>query len=89
VEALDFDILAPGHGNLGQKEHVQKFRTYMEELRAEVLQYARQGKSLDEIKQLVKMEKYQDWGGYKDWFTLNVEGMYQHVQMHRRPNPTN
>lgn len=89
VEGLDFDILAPGHGALGRKEHVRKFRGYMEQLRAEVLRYARQGKLLEEIQQLVKMEEYRDWGNYQNWLLLNIEGMYRHVQLHRRPNPTN
>ncbi len=86
VELLDFDILAPGHGEMGKKEHVRENRSYLEELRSEVLQYARQGKSLEEIKQLVKMEKYSGWGNHKEWLPLNIEGMYRHVQLHRRPN---
>lgn len=86
VEALDFDILAPGHGSLGRKEHVRMLRSYMEELRDEILKYARQGKSLEEIKQLVKMEKYSGWGQYKAYLLLNIEGMYRHIQLHRRPN---
>ena len=86
VEALDFDVLAPGHGPLGRKEHVRVLRGYMEELRGEVLKYIRQGKSLDEMKQLVKMEKYSNWGQYKEYLPLNIEGMVRHVQMHRRPN---
>ena len=86
VEALDFDILAPGHGSLGNKEHARAHRVYMEELRAEVIKHVRQGKSLDEIKQLVKMERYNHWGNYKAYLPLNIEGMYRHIQLHRRPN---
>src|SRR5438876_10392696 len=85
VEAMDFDVLVPGHGPLGRKEHVRMFREYMEELRDEVLRHAREGKSVDEVKQLVKMPKYATWTNYEQWLTLNVEGMYRHVQMHRRP----
>ena len=86
VEALDFDILAPGHGPLGRKEHVRTHRIYIEELRAEILKYIRQGKSLDEIKQLVKMEKYSNWRNYKEYLSLNIDGMYRHIQLHHRPN---
>ncbi len=86
AEALEFDILAPGHGNLGTKEDVSLLRNYMEELRGEVLQYLRQGKSVDDIKQLVKMEKYSSWGNYKQFLSLNIEGMARHMQMRRRPN---
>src|SRR6266511_2994341 len=86
VEAMDFDILAPGHGPLGRKDHVRMYREYMEDLRGEVLKYAREGKSLEEMKQLIKLPKYAKWTAYEQWFPLNIEGMYQHVQMHRRPN---
>ncbi len=83
---MDFDVLAPGHGPLGDKQSVTAFRNYMEELRAEVLKLAREGKSLDEIKQIVKMPKYASWGGYQQMFELNVEGMYRMVQTNRRGN---
>ena len=86
VEQLDFDILAPGHGPLGKKEHVRMFRDYLEALRGEVLTYAREGKSLEDMKALIKMEKYVKWAGYEQMLPLNIEGMYRHVQMHRRGN---
>jgi glyoxylase-like metal-dependent hydrolase (beta-lactamase superfamily II) len=86
VEAMDFDILAPGHGPLGNKGDVLAFRGLMEELRADVTQLARQGKPLDEIKRTVTLAKYKDWSGYDQMRELNVEGMYRLVQATRRPN---
>lgn len=86
VEAMDFDVLAPGHGPLGKKDHVRMFREYLQDLRNEVIQYSREGKSLDEMKQLITLPKYDKWAGREQWFALNIEGMYRHVQMHRRPN---
>ena len=86
AEVLDFDILAPGHGELGRKEDVRALRAYLEELREQVLGYLRDGKSVDDIKQLVKMDKYGDWGNYKNYLPLNIEGMARHLQMHRLPN---
>lgn len=86
VEAMDFDVLAPGHGPLGKRDHVRMFREYLQDLRNEVIKYAREGKSLDEMKQLITLPKYEKWGGREQWFAFNIEGMYRHVQMHRRPN---
>jgi glyoxylase-like metal-dependent hydrolase (beta-lactamase superfamily II) len=86
VEAMEFDIMAPGHGPLGNKADVVAFRGYLEELRAEVTKLAREGKSLDDIKKTVTMEKYKDWSGYQQMRELNVEGMYRLVQGTRRPN---
>ncbi len=93
VELMDFDVLVPGHGPLGKKDHVQMFRGYLEDLRGEVLQYARAGKSLEEMKQLITLPKYEKWSNYQNerpelrWFPMNIEGMYRHIQMHRIPTP--
>jgi len=38
------------------------FREYLEDLRGEVLRYVREGKSLDETKQLVKLTKVREVG---------------------------
>ena len=86
VEAMDFDVLAPGHGPLGKKDDVRKFRDYLEDLRGQVLKLARDGKSVEETKQLVNLTKYEGWGSYKDYVALNVEGMYRLVQANRRGN---
>jgi glyoxylase-like metal-dependent hydrolase (beta-lactamase superfamily II) len=86
VEAMDFDILVPGHDQVGRKEHVRMFREYLEDLRGEVVRLARDGKSLDEMKQLITLPKYRHWGRYDEWFPLNIEGMYRQVQLHRRGN---
>jgi glyoxylase-like metal-dependent hydrolase (beta-lactamase superfamily II) len=68
VEALDFDMLVPGHGAVGTKDDVRAFREYMEALREEVLRLAREGKSEQEVVQAVKMPQYESWGGYKEMF---------------------
>lgn len=86
VEAMSFDVLAPGHGPLGTKADAVAYRELMEELRADVTRLAREGKSLDDIKKAVTMEKYKDWSGYQQMRELNVEGMYRMVQATRRPN---
>ena len=86
VEAMDFDILAPGHGPLGNKDHVRTHRVFLEELRSEVIRLVREGKTLAEVKQAVKLPKYESWAGYKEMFEMNVEGMYRLVQGSRRPN---
>lgn len=86
VEALEFDILAPGHGPLGTKESVRAHRAYLEALYNDVLRLAREGKSLEAIKQELKYGEYAGWTGYKDWLGLNIEGMYRLIQANRRGN---
>lgn len=86
IEAMDFDILVPGHGPLGTKADASDHRAYMEDLYATVLAQARAGKTLDEMKQNIKLEKYKDWGHYDEWLALNIEGVYQRVSLQRRGN---
>ncbi|MBM3492591.1 MAG: MBL fold metallo-hydrolase [Alphaproteobacteria bacterium] len=86
VEAMDFDVLVPGHGPLGGKADVTAYRSYKETLRDEVLKLAREGKSLEEVKVAVKLPQYAGLAGYEQMFALNVEGMYRMVQANRRGN---
>ena len=86
MENMDFDILAPGHGELGTKADVRDNRRYLEELRGQVLKFVRAGKPLKEIQQLVTMDEYKDWSNYGEWLKLNIEGMYRHLALHPRPN---
>ena len=80
VDALDFDILIGGHGPVGNKADVAAGIVYLEELRAGVLEGLKAGKSVDELKASVKMEKYKSWGSYDQWRALNVEGMARHLK---------
>ena len=86
VEAIDFDILAPGHGAIGSKADATDHRGYLEELYNGVLQAARAGQSLDDMKQSITLDAYKDWGQYQDWLSLNIEGMYRQISLHRRGN---
>jgi glyoxylase-like metal-dependent hydrolase (beta-lactamase superfamily II) len=86
VEAMDFDILVPGHGPIGRKADVAAFRGYLEDLRGQVLAAARAGKSLEETKKSVDLSKYKDWAGYEQMSQLNIDGVYRLVQATRRPN---
>ncbi len=86
VEAMDFDVLSPGHGRFGTKADVTAFRGYMEDLYAAVLAAARAGQTLEQAQNSITLNKYKDWGQYKAWFKLNVEGMYTHIQLTRRGN---
>ena len=86
VERLDFDILAPGHGSMGVKQDVADHRRYHEDLYNAVLAAARAGKSLEEMKASITLEKYKDWGSYAAWRELNIEGVYARVVLQRRGN---
>lgn len=79
VEALDFDILLPGHGPNGTKQDATDMRIYLETLRDAVKAELDAGKDLAAIQASVKMEDYADWGQYEAWLPLNIEGMVGHL----------
>ena len=86
VEGMDFDILAPGHGNLGAKADVTAFREYMSDLYDQVLAQARLGKTLEETQAAVDLSKYKDWERFEAWSPMNIEGVYTRIMLHRRGN---
>jgi glyoxylase-like metal-dependent hydrolase (beta-lactamase superfamily II) len=86
VEALDFDILAPGHGPLGRRDHVRMFREYLQTVHDGVLDGIRSGRSLDQIKQAMPLDRYASWGGYQQMRELNIEGMHRYLSIFRVQN---
>ncbi|MEM7508544.1 MAG: MBL fold metallo-hydrolase [Pseudomonadota bacterium] len=75
VEALEFDILAPGHGALGTKEDATATRVYMEDLRDQVAAALAEGRGEAQLAQDITMDAYSDWAQYDAWRELNVRGM--------------
>lgn len=80
IESLDFEIFAPGHGNVGVKADATDARVYMETLRAHVLTGLKAGKSDAELAETVTMDEYKDWAAYDNWRALNVQGMARYLQ---------
>lgn len=84
VERLDFEVLVPGHGKVGRKEHVGLFRRYMEDLRAAVQEQLQKGATVEEAKKNVRLPKYEQWQRYAEWLPENVEGMYRYLSQSRQ-----
>ena len=63
VEAIDFDILAAGHGTgLFRKADVAMTREFFEDLIAAVTTAMKQGKSLEEMEKTITLEEVQGLG---------------------------
>lgn len=81
IEALDFDILAQAHGQRDfTKQDVVEGRQFFEDLRDAVSQGMAQGKSLAELKQSIKLEKYKDWAYYDQLLPEDVEAAYRNLR---------
>lgn len=86
VEAMDFDILLPGHGAVGSKADVAAYRGYMEALWSAVGDAVKAGKSVEQAKAEITLDAYKDWGRYESFRPLNIEGAYRHFALHWRGN---
>ena len=75
VEALDFEIMSPGHSRLGDKSDAVAAREYVEWLRAAVAAELNAGKTVDEVVAGLDTSAYQDMMAYGMWRDLNVQGM--------------
>jgi len=76
AESLDYEIFAPGHGEVGSRTDVAANRRYLEELRDQVSVGLKDGRSLEELQESIQMRSYQDWARYDDLHRRNVEAMY-------------
>jgi glyoxylase-like metal-dependent hydrolase (beta-lactamase superfamily II) len=80
VEALDFDILLPGHSRLGDTSDVAEAREYLEWLRKEVDAGLEAGRGVEEIKASIDWTPYADLAMVEQWGPMNVEGMARWLQ---------
>jgi glyoxylase-like metal-dependent hydrolase (beta-lactamase superfamily II) len=83
VEALDFDVLAPGHGSLFKKADVTEARIFFEDLRREVSAGLAAGKSLQELQKTITLSKYKDWANYERLRAANIAAAYDNLKLYK------
>jgi glyoxylase-like metal-dependent hydrolase (beta-lactamase superfamily II) len=83
VEALDFDVLAPGHGTLFSKADVTMTREFFEDLIGAVSAGMSEGKSLAELEKSIRLEKYRDWLNYDRLLVHNIRAAYENLKRYR------
>jgi len=74
---LDFDTVVFGHGPVGDRAAVFRQLEYWDALERAVRDAVRAGWTEDEAAARIRLERFADWGGYEDWFELNVRGAYR------------
>jgi glyoxylase-like metal-dependent hydrolase (beta-lactamase superfamily II) len=75
IEALDFEILAPGHSRLGTKEDAVASREYIAWLMAAVGSELKKGRDVDAIVRTLDTGAYASLMAYDMWRDLNIQGM--------------
>ena len=76
VEALDFDILIPGHGAQGTKADVAAYRQYVEDLLTGVQEGVKAGRTVEQLQASTMLEKYKDWQNYAMVRNANIAEVY-------------
>jgi glyoxylase-like metal-dependent hydrolase (beta-lactamase superfamily II) len=75
IESMDFQVLLTGHSRPSNLADLVAYRTFLENLRAQVLQARREGKSVDEMKKTITMPAYREWVNYETWLPPSIENM--------------
>jgi len=84
IEALDFDILAQGHGAVNfTKADLAAGRRFLEDLRDAVANGMAEGKSLEELQKTIKLEQYRSWAYYDLLLPDAVEAAYLNLKRYR------
>ena len=76
LQALDFDTLIPGHGDLGVKSDLEPFIGFLRSLEADVAAGMAEGQSLEELRESVLLSDYADWLLYDNRRANLITEMY-------------
>ena len=76
VEALDFDIVSPGHSSLGTKADFTAYREFFEDLRETVNGAMAAGASLEDLLASDALTEYSDLPNYEPQRDRNIEEAY-------------
>ena len=79
MRALNPEVVIAGHGAPGTTQIFDEMERYYALLLERVGRMAREGKSLDEIKQELRMPEFGDWAG-KERFSTSVDLAYKAVK---------
>ena len=76
LQQIPFETIVFGHGPVGDRSSIDRQLEYYRELRDAVQEALDSGASKEEAVERVRLPQYGEWRGYNDWFSMNVETMY-------------
>jgi glyoxylase-like metal-dependent hydrolase (beta-lactamase superfamily II) len=77
---LEFDVVVPGHANIGTRADLDIYIDYLTTLVAQVEAAIAQGMSLEETQQSIDMERFNTLKRWDEWYLLNVQGVYEQLK---------
>jgi len=80
MTALNPEVVIPAHGPPTTTKMFADYSAYLETLLARVAALMKEGKSLDQIKQELKMPEYEDLAGAKERIPNNIEAAYRAIK---------
>lgn len=81
AKELDFDVIIPGHADIGRREDLDIYIDYLTELVTQTEQALAAGKTLEETQQGMKMDRFKTLKRWDEWFLLNVQGVYEQLKV--------
>ena len=82
----DVEIVVPGHGGLLTQDVFMRMHDFLETLHDRVLESMIAGRTLPEIRRLVRMDDFADLGGLAQSLDTNIVTMYDYLYRYREPN---
>jgi cyclase len=79
LKSLNPEVVVPGHGSVGTTKIFDDTERYYALLLERVGAMVRAGKSLDQIKQELRMPEYAEWA-YQERMPSNIEAAYRAVK---------
>jgi glyoxylase-like metal-dependent hydrolase (beta-lactamase superfamily II) len=80
VEALDFETFLGGHGRPGTKAEVTRNREFLEDVSAAVSKGLAEGRTLEELKKTITLDKYSAWPNFAAARLDHVEAAYNNLR---------
>lgn len=77
LKQIPFETIVFGHGPAGDRSSIDRQLEYYEDLRTAVKAALDSGASKEQVAEQLDLEQYRAWRGYDDWFSMNVEKMYE------------
>ena len=85
MKALNAEVVIPGHGKPTTNVIFDNYTRYLEVLLDRVGKLIHEGKSLEQIKQELRMPEYENLEGVKERIPNNIESAYRATQGGNRP----